>query len=230
VEVGPSEVKAPKGAPTSATPPFGEGWLGRSKESQCPILSPLPCLPTPFGGVRGRGLTPLPPEGTDLGESVLEGREEEDAIYICLFVCSPSPRQKKERKKELVNWWVDGIGEGSPRPKMGGAGTLIKEVKNMVIREKTLAEVLSLGLYKASKTQKRRVKVYIPARFLPPTPPYKMVSVDSEYGRVKVYTQPHERGGWVIFLTFPPDAVVFNPVLRGEAARELMEKLEKLQK
>jgi hypothetical protein len=97
----------------------------------------------------------------------------------------------------------------------------------MKLREKTLAEVLALGVYKAIKSQKRRVRVFIPSSFIPPTQPYRTVIVETEYGRVKIFTHPSQDGGWVVHLTFPPETVIFNPVLSGEAAKKLREKLQK---
>jgi hypothetical protein len=98
------------------------------------------------------------------------------------------------------------------------------------LKGKSIGEVLALGFYKATKGEnpKRHVSVYIPPRFIPPTPPYRSITVESkEYGRVRVFTRPSKDGGWIISLTFPPDVVGFNPVLSGEVAKTLREKLQK---
>jgi len=88
---------------------------GAAVGSGCRGGENIPYLPPhlPLGEC-GVGPKPFPPEGTDLGESVLEGREEniddDGEIVRC-----PLPRPKipplerkrrgeEERRKELVNW------------------------------------------------------------------------------------------------------------------------------
>jgi len=102
----------------------------------------------------------------------------------------------------------------------------------MKLKVKPLGEVVRVALQKlysynsANDQAKRETSVFIPGRFLPPTKAYRWETYDTEeFGKVQLFAIPRENG-WVIKVRFshPP---VFNPVISGEEARKLREKLQK---
>jgi hypothetical protein len=117
---------------------------------------------------------------------------------------------------------------------MGGAGTLIKEVEAMEKKlqqlQKTIEEVLTLAYDKAVRTQKRDVEVYVPLPYLPPSPPYKSRVVDSQFGQVRIFTMASKKGGWVIRVKFPQEAITFNPPLKRREAEEILKRFSQTTK
>ncbi len=99
----------------------------------------------------------------------------------------------------------------------------------MKLKQKTIAEVIQLAIYKLSRVSeaKRETKVFIPAKFLPPVDPYKWVEVDTEdYGTVKLFCFPAAKGGWVIRVRFKNKLTfTFNPVISNKEGIKLLKKL-----
>jgi hypothetical protein len=83
----------------------------------------------------------------------------------------------------------------------------------MELREKSLTEVLALAALKKSRLQKNKVRVYLPAQYLPPmeVKVYRAVRVQSLYGPAEIFCRPSEKGGWELFVRFLNDT--FNPAL-----------------
>ncbi len=98
----------------------------------------------------------------------------------------------------------------------------------MELKQKTIAEVVQLAIYKLSRAAGgREAKVFIPAKFLPPVDPYKWVEVDTEdHGTVKLFCFPAAKGGWVIRVRFKNKLTfTFNPVISNKEGIKLLKKL-----
>jgi hypothetical protein len=122
---------------------------------------------------------------------------------------------------------MEGIGEGLLGSRKGPR----RSKKNlggdaMKLQTKSLQEVISLAVYKASTQNQKEVVVYIPARFLPPVPPYRTTTVESEYGPAKLFCRPSSKGGWIITVRFK-HSLTFNPAIPQTIGEELLKKLNK---
>ena len=92
------------------------------------------------------------------------------------------------------------------------------------MQEKPLMEIVQLAALKRARQQRNRVRVFLPAKYLPPKEVrvYRTVRVSTIYGTLEIFCKPQaDPPGWEFFVRFKED----NAVLPPEVGKKLLEKL-----
>jgi hypothetical protein len=95
----------------------------------------------------------------------------------------------------------------------------------MKLKQTSTQQILSLGVQKAFRLNKREVVVHLPAYCIPEPRAYKWTKVQDEtFGEVAIFPYLNQRGGWSIKVKFK--SLAFNAPLTPKQGRELLEKLK----
>jgi hypothetical protein len=96
----------------------------------------------------------------------------------------------------------------------------------MELQEKSLQEIVSLAALKSARTGRKRVRIFIPPKFLPAreVKVYRTTKHETVYGPVEVFCKPAQQGGWEVYVRFLKET--FNPAVNQQVGKVLLEKLK----